>query len=201
MKMIHSMCCAVAVAITITSVTPASAQTRRPAPRRAQQGRVPDTGMMAFGLSGGIAPPTAIDLDTGFSLAMNLERYMTPRVSIRGQIGAAWMDLHGHSFTGQEKPVSFEGNAVYNWEGGKVHPYVTGGLGFYHFRYTEADIDSSDNHFGGDLGGGVEYFFTRRDTITGEGLVHLVSGVATGQLSSHDATYWTWNFGYKHYWR
>jgi len=201
MKMIHSMCCAVAVAITITSVTPASAQTRRPAPRRAQQGRVPDTGMMAFGLSGGIAPPTAIDLDTGFSLAMNLERYMTPRVSIRGQIGAAWMDLHGHSFTGQEKPVSFEGNVVYNWEGGKIHPYVTGGLGLEHYRYTEAGLYSSNNHVGGNLGGGVEYFFTRHDTITAEALAHLVSGQAQARATYDSPMYWTILFGYKKYWR
>jgi len=157
--------------------------------------------MNAVGVSVGFAIPTSDDLKTGLSVAMNLERYFTPRVSVRGQLGAAWMDYQGHSFEGTEKPVSFTGNVVYNWEGGKIHPYATGGLGYYHFRYTENDIDSSDNHFGGNLGGGFDYFISRRDAITGEVLVHLISGIAEGQLATHDATYWTINFGYKKYWR
>lgn len=201
MKTMQSLCCAIAAALTISfTTTPADAQTR-PAPRRAQSDRVPDTGVMAIGLSAGLAIPTSDDLKTGFGVGLNLERYFTPRVSVRGQLGAAWMDLQGHSFEGTEKPVSFTGNLVYNWEGGKIHPYATGGLGYYHFRYTESDVDSSDNHFGGNLGGGIEYFFSRRDTITAEALVHLISGRAEGALSSHDATYWTILFGYKKYWR
>jgi len=201
MKTIQSLCCTIGAVMMISFLTtPANAQTR-PAPRRAQADRVPDTGMMAIGLSAGLAIPTADDLETGFSVGLNLERYFTPRVSVRGQLGAAWMDLHGHSFEGTEKPLSFTGNLVYNWEGGAIHPYATGGLGYYHFRYTDSDIDGSDNHFGGNLGGGIEYFFTRRDTITAEALVHLVSGRAEGPLASHDATYWTINFGYKKYWR
>src|SRR5215471_4262262 len=98
MKTIQSLCCAMGVALTIAfASTPADAQTRRPAPRRAQD-RVPDTDMMALGLAGGFAIPTADDLQTGPSLAISLERYFSPRVSVRGQLGAPFMDLQGHSF-------------------------------------------------------------------------------------------------------
>ncbi len=192
----------IGAAIVVGTAPALNAQTRpvqRPAP--AARGSVPDRGMMAIGFSIGPSFPTSDDLSTGFALAANVERYFTPRVSVRGQLGGAWEDIHGHSFTGTVKPMSLDGNVVYNWEGGKIHPYATGGLGYYRYRYTEGNLDSSDNHFGGNLGGGVEYFFSRHDTITGEVLAHIVAGKAEGLLATYDSTYWTLTFGYKHYWR
>src|SRR6188768_1442735 len=109
---------------------------------------VPSRGMSAVGISAGFALPAADDLDTGFALAVNYEHYMSRRVSLRGQVGGAWEDIEGHSFQGTVKPMSFTGNVVYNWEGGAIHPYVTGGLGYYRFRYLEASLYSADNHFG-----------------------------------------------------
>ena len=93
--------------------------------------------------------------------------------------------------------MALDGNVVYNWEGGKIHPYVTGGLGFYHFRYTESNINTTDSHFGGDSGGGAEYFFTRHDTITAEVLAHIIEGPAQSALATYRATYWTLTFGYR----
>jgi hypothetical protein len=190
---------ALSAALVLCVAAPLGAQTR-PAPRRGAD-PVPSRGMSAVGISAGFALPAADDLDPGFALAVNYEHYMSRRVSIRGQVGGAWEDIEGHSFQGTVKPMSFTGNVVYNWEGGAIHPYVTGGLGYYRFRYLEADLYSANNHFGGNLGGGMEFFMTRRDTITAEVLAHLVSGDAQGRATYESPMYWTILFGYKKYWR
>jgi hypothetical protein len=190
----------VGAALILLTASTLAAQTR-PATRPAARGAVPAPGMVAIGVSLGPSFPTSPDLNTGFDLAANVDGYLTRRVSVRGQFSGAWEDVHGHSFTGTVKPMAIDGNVVYNWEGGKIHPYATGGLGFYHFRYTESNINSSDSHFGGNLGGGVEYFFTRHDTITGEVLAHIVEGPAQSALATYKATYWTLTFGYKRYFR
>src|SRR5215470_12634473 len=123
----------VAATCVIASVAlPAEAQrtgpTQRPAPARAAS--VPDVGMIGIGAS--ISPTAATNsayLDNGLELAGNVEGYVTPRLSVRGQIGTAWWNITGLSYTGSIQPVFFLGNLVYNWEYGLVHPYVTAGGG------------------------------------------------------------------------
>src|SRR5438105_2282388 len=116
-------------------VSPAAAQRRRTAP--AAQ-RAPAPGMVGIGASIGADIPADPALDKGLDVAGTIEGYLTSRVSVRGQVGAAWWDIVGHSFVGTVKPVYVDGNIVYNWEGGAVHPYVTAGIGMYKFRSTEA---------------------------------------------------------------
>src|SRR5262245_45950575 len=75
------------------------------APAHAQRrARVPATGMWGLGGSIGAAGPQGAGLQNGLDVAGNLERYLTPRVSIRGQLGASWWDIEGHSFTGTVTP-------------------------------------------------------------------------------------------------
>ncbi|HET9373171.1 MAG TPA: porin family protein [Vicinamibacterales bacterium] len=175
-------------------VAPAAAQTR-------QAGPVPDQGMFAIGLSIGVAFPSDDFLETGWNLGAGGEYYFTPRISARGQLSGAWFDIFGHSFDGTVKPLAINGNIVYNWEHGKWHPYATGGFGLYHYRFDEDERDSSDTKAGLDLGGGIEYFFTRHDTLTGELLVHIVPGDADSDRGEYKTGYWTLMFGYKKYWR
>jgi hypothetical protein len=59
------------------------------------QRRVPNTGMGTIGVSVGAALPTESNLENGLGLAGSLEGYLTPRVSIRGQVGTAWLDFTG----------------------------------------------------------------------------------------------------------
>jgi len=192
---------ALGVLLALSLATPIDAQTRpRQAPRRGGD-PVPAPGMNAVGISGGFSLPAADDLNAGPALAVNYERYLTRRVSVRGQFGGAWEDIEGHSFQGTVKPMWMMGNVVYNWEGGKVHPYVTGGLGLEHYRYDESGLTSSTNHFGGNLGGGADIFFTRRDAITAEVLAHLVEGDLQSRATYDSPMYWTILFGYKKYWK
>src|SRR5262249_28578562 len=98
------------------------------------QRRVPAAGMWALGGSVGAGVPSDPSLANGLDLAGNLEGYVTPRVSIRGQLGGTWSDIVGRHFTGTINPVFLDGNVVYNWEGGVLHPFVTGGVGVYRDR-------------------------------------------------------------------
>lgn len=181
----------VALAVFTIGVTPAFAQPR-----------VPDTGMWAVGGSVGGGAPRDPSLGGGFDLAGNLERYLTPRVSIRGQIGSTWSNITGRTFTGTVNPVFVDGNIVYNWEGGVIHPYVTGGVGVYHTR-TSIDLGPSggDTRPGVDFGGGVELFFHRRATVTAEGLYHAVSQIDSPVGPFNQGGFWTFGVGLKHYFR
>jgi outer membrane protein with beta-barrel domain len=161
------------------------------------QRRVPDTGMGGIGASIGAALPTESSLENGLELAGNLEGYLTPRMSVRGQLGTAWLDIKGGGI--DVRPLFVDGNVVYNWEGGQWHPYVTGGLGWYHYRLERGSLEATDNNVGYDLGGGFEYFFTRRSTITGELLYHKVGDIITGPFSYSDGSFWTFAIGAKTY--
>jgi outer membrane protein with beta-barrel domain len=166
----------------------------------AAQRRAPAAGMWAVGGSIGPTSPADTGLDNGVDLVGNAEWYATPRLSVRGQLGGARWDVLGRGPDRRIAPFYADGNVVYNWEGGAVHPYVTGGLGVYRFRSSLGILpDTSDTHLGLNGGGGVEYFVTRRSAVTGELLLHKV-GVFTSPLTtSSDGSFWSVSFGAKVY--
>jgi Outer membrane protein beta-barrel domain len=176
----------IGVLLTATAST-AAAQSRR--------ARVPATDMWAVGGSVGAAGPSDPSLQSGLEFAGNLERYLTPRVSVRGQIGGSAWDVTGRHFTGTVSPLFATGNLVYNWEGGVVHPYVTGGLGIYRFRA----FDRSDREPGFNLGGGAEYFLNRYTTLTGELGYHKVGDIDTPLATFSDGSFWRFGVGLKRY--
>lgn len=172
------------------------------APAEAQRrsgGRVPDTGMTAVGGWIGVSVPDDASFKKGLEGAGTIESYVTPRVSVRGELGVTSWDITGRGFTGSVKPVFVTGNVVYNWEGGAVHPYVTAGIGLYHYNFDIVAAPGSDNKFGANLGGGVELFFTRRSTIVGDALYHAVSNPTHSPVADLDPRFWTVSFGLKHY--
>lgn len=170
----------------------------------AQQARaqrpVPDTGMVAIGGSIGASVPTDPSFQNGLELAGTIEEYLTPRVSVRGQVGYASWDITGRGFTGTVHPLLFDGNLVYNWEGGIWHPYVTAGIGAYHFGSDiNPSLSGGDTKVGVDLGGGIEYFFTRHATITGELLYHKVGAFMSPVTVFNDGSFWSFALGAKKY--
>ena len=179
----------VALSVLLIGATQASAQRR-----------APSTGMWALGGSIGGSVPSDPSLSNGLEFAGNVETYVTPRVSIRGQLGGAWSDIVGRGFTGTINPVFVDGNIVYNWEGGVWHPFVTGGVGIYHYRsLLDGAGNGSDTRPGVDLGGGVEYFYSRRGTITFETLYHAVNEVNTPLTTFNKGQFWTVGVGLKRY--
>ena len=166
-------------------------------PAAAQQ-RVPDRGQFALGLNVGFAVPTEDVLETGFTMNVNGDYYLTPRLSIRGQFGGAWFNVEDDALDQKVKPMHLTGNAIYNWEFGKLHPYAGAGIGWYNFRFGEED-GPSDSKFGVNFGGGVEYFFSRTDTIVGDVSFHLVTSDPESFIFAYSGKFWTITGGYKKY--
>ena len=164
------------------------------------QRRVPAEGMWGLGGSIGAGVPSDPSLANGLEFAANLERYVTPRVSIRGQLGGMWSDIVGRHFTGTLNPVILDGNVVYNWEGGVLHPFVTGGAGLYFYRSLINGAPAmTDTRPGFDVGGGLELFYNRRTTMTAEALYHVVSQVDTPVTIFNQGQFWTFGVGVKRY--
>jgi opacity protein-like surface antigen len=169
------------------------------APARAQR-RVPAAGMWAIGASTGAAGPADASLDTGIQFAGTAERYFTPRISLRGQLGVTRWDITGRHFSGTLTPVFLDGNVVYNWEGGIWHPFVTGGVGLYRYHASEsATQDQTDTKAGANVGGGLELFFNRQVTMTTELDYHKVGDVATPLATFTDGSFWRFSVGAKIY--
>jgi Outer membrane protein beta-barrel domain len=178
-----------ASALAIASILPVAAQTR-----------VPDAGMAAIGGSIGGALPAGEQPDNGLHLAATVEGFLTPRVAVRGDVGAGWIGADRRGFRMDLRPPFFNVNLFYNWERGVWHPYITGGLGLYRyssaiptgtmdpklrddlialgFDLTPGTIEGSDRELGANLGGGVEYFLSSRSTVVGEFRYHGVGNVA-----------------------
>jgi hypothetical protein len=169
------------------------------APASAQQ-RVPDRGMFAIGLDAGFAIPQDDLLDPGAFTGVSAEYYLTPRISLKARFGGAWFGGEDESFSEQMSPMHLTGHLVYNWEFGKIHPYAAAGGGWYRYRFRFADESAgTDSKFGVNFGGGVEYFFSRTDTIAGDVTFHVISGDALSSFFVYKASYWSFSGGYKKY--
>jgi len=146
-------------------------------------------------------------LSRGVGLAGVFEVYLMPRLSVRGQIGTAWLDLEPlQGLVGSVHPIFVIGNVVYNWEASTaVRPYVTAGGGFYRYAIervvsSRSTVDVDDDHSGVHFGGGLEYFFTRRATMTLELLYHKVGDLGSPlAFTNTDGTFWSFNVGAKQY--
>jgi hypothetical protein len=139
--------------------------------------QAPKAGDMAVSANLGFA--TAFEdnfnnLDPAFT--GTFEYYSTPRVSWRGLLGFTSFEADNPS----DAEVDFtfvNGNVSYNWEGGWVHPFVTGGLGFYSKDASPSlpsDIDGTE--LGVNFGGGLDWFLGESWALKFEGTVHGVAG-------------------------
>ena len=69
----------------------------------------------------------------------------------------------------------------------------------YRFRATENSFEGSDTKAGFNIGGGLEYFFTPRATLTGEGLYHKVDSFGSPLTTFGDGSFWRIAMGIKGY--
>jgi hypothetical protein len=160
-----------------------------------------DAHTTAIGVSVGAALPSDASLSNGPEIVGNIENYLTPRVSVRGQVAWSTWSITGRGFAGSVRPLVFDGNVVYNWDRGAWHPYATAGAGVYHYAFDIDGLtgDQHDNQFGIDIGGGVEGFVTRDTAFTGELLFHAVDSPATSAVSTFETRFWSLRVGLKHY--
>ena len=129
----------------------------------------------AAGVDVGFANPVGDDdLDVEPFVDGYIEYFFTSNVSLRGMLGL-------YSFDGPDNPgngpgdldlVVVNANVLYQWEGGTVHPFVAGGLGFYDY---DQDFGDEDLEFGFNAGGGVNIYLTKTFAIKVEGDFHGTS--------------------------
>lgn len=109
-------------------------------------------------------------------LTGTFEYYTTPRVSWRALLGFTSFDADDPS-DAEVEHTFINGNVLYNWEGGYVHPYITGGVGFYMKDASNSlPPDAEDDELGLNFGGGVDWFVGERWAIKFEGTIHILAG-------------------------
>jgi Outer membrane protein beta-barrel domain len=162
----------VAIALVLLTL-PAAADAQGRRSRRA-----PHEGSAAIGGDIGVFLPSEDALESGLSLEGFYEYYLTPRASVRVGLGWANPDFDRDP-DAYLRYVRVPLDVVYNWEGGKVHPFVGAGLGIYflQFRNNGEDFGDQENKLGATLFGGAEFFTSRTVSVKGELRYHIVSDI------------------------
>jgi opacity protein-like surface antigen len=119
-----------------------------------------------------------------FHLRLTYEYYITPRVSVRAGLGW-WNPGFSAGAVDSLKQVPLTFDAHYNWERGRWHPFVGGGIGWHFLTFTsdQPSEDNTDTRFGFNTGGGIEYFLNRTLALKGEGRYHAIEDTRGGQTS------------------
>jgi hypothetical protein len=144
----------------------------------AAQERVPHEGSSAVGIDVGAFIPSDDLLDSSMLIGVLYEYYVTPRISIRTDFG--WSNPGGAVESLRQIPLRADVN--YNWERGKWHPFVGGGLGAYFLQHklNDESFGDSETKAGVNLGGGIEYFVNQRAALKFEGRYHAVGNTQFG---------------------
>ena len=170
---------------------PALAQTRHHAERQPAEGSIAVEGGIGF----------FVPQDSAFGTALDLEGhgdfYLTSRLGVR--FGVDWTDPSFHRESSDSlRQVRFGGDVIYNWEGGKWHPFVGAGAGAYFLQFKDngESLGESETKPGFNLGGGVEYFTGRTVSLKGEARYHVIGKTRGGQ----DPSGLVFTGGIKKYW-
>jgi len=106
----------------------------------------------------------------------SFEYYTSPRVSWRGLLGVTSFDADFPG-GGSVDATFLTGNILYNWEGGSVHPYVTGGVGVYQKDGSSSlPSEFDETVIGLNGGGGIDWFLGSRWALEFEGTLHGLTG-------------------------
>ena len=100
-----------------------------------------------------------------------LEYYMTPRAGLRATVGWADLSFEDREDEDSQRQFKLALDLLYNWEYGKVHPFVSGGGGVWFLQEKDNGDNFGDGETAGGLtfGGGLDYFITRTATVKFEG--------------------------------
>jgi opacity protein-like surface antigen len=165
------------------------------AQRRGGRGRVPDTGMVAVGGDAGVFVPRDDSFDAAPIFEGTVDFYVTPRVSLRP--GVSFTDP---AFTREDtdslRQVRLGFDVIYNWEGGRWHPFVGGGLGANFIQQKDNGNAFGDQQTKASFSalGGVEYFLNRHVSLKGEGRYQHVE-----DTNGFDPSGFALTFGVKRY--
>ena len=154
----------IACAFFLVAGSPASAQ------------RMPAAETTAVGGDVGLFFPKDDRLDRALDVGVFYEYYLSPRVSLRVGFSQADPEFEREdedSFRQRRLDLS----VIYNWEGGKIHPFVGAGFGAYFLQLKDngESFGDGETKAGVSLGGGIEYFTSRTVSVKGEGRYHVVN--------------------------
>jgi len=142
----------------------------------AQAQRVPATESTAIGGEVGLFFPNDERLDRDIELGVTYEYYLSPRVSLR--VGFAHTDPEFEREQDDSlRQRRLDLGVLYNWEGGKVHPFVGAAFGAYFLQPKDNGESFGDGQtkLGVSIGGGIEYFTSRTISVKGEARYHIVN--------------------------
>ena len=129
----------------------------------------PRAGQIAAGGDVGLFLPSDDQFDTALIWGGFLEGYLTPRIGIRGGVFRTSPEYE-RGTDEHERQTRVGVDLIYNWEGGKWHPFAGAGLGLHFIQFTDngESIGDSDSRGGFNILGGLEYFLNRAWTVKGE---------------------------------
>lgn len=143
----------------------------------------PEEKGISVGAFGGLAFPFEGSYGTGFVVGASGDYSFSKAFAGR----ASFSYVH-HSTSvaggGDFSAGQFLLSGVYSFDGERLVPFATGGVGFYNISPPEG---GTTGRLGLHAGGGVEYFLDRRTSVLGQGLFHFVNGVSDRGGSSFQA--------------
>jgi hypothetical protein len=150
----------------------------------------PYGGRVAIGGQVGGALPTAEHLDNGLYAGATFIVSIASHVALSAEVGANRVDIDRPGIRGDLMPRFANLNLLFHWRRGAFRPFITGGVGVYRYTITfssdafidpalrdslvalglsstsrSAPIETRHDERGANLGGGFEYFFTRRSAM------------------------------------
>jgi Outer membrane protein beta-barrel domain len=129
----------------------------------------PRDGQFAAGGDLGLFFPSDDQFDSALIWGGFVEGYATPRVGIRGSFFYTAPEFE-RGTDDAARQMRLGADVIYNWEGGKIHPFAGAGLAAHFMQFTDdgEEVGEGDAKLGFDLLGGIEYFLNTQWTVKGE---------------------------------
>ena len=142
------------------------------------------TGQVAIGGDIGVFLPADEQFDPAIIVGGGLvEVYAAPRVGIRGSVFATAPE-YKRGDDEDERQIRLGLDVIYNWEGGKVHPFVGAGVGMHLLQFTDNGEDiggPNDRNSASACSAAIEYLPESRLDGQRRGPVSMGRRPAAGQ--------------------
>jgi opacity protein-like surface antigen len=133
------------------------------------QSVVPAAKPVSFGIAGGMSMPTG-DFGDAFKSGYNVSgivQFQQPTWPVALRVEAQYQDFGAKGgVDASAKTMGGLASLVYAFPNkSTVHPYVTGGLGFFHLKFDGGELSSSTNKFGFNAGAGLDFQLSGMNTF------------------------------------
>ena len=123
-----------------------------------------------FGIAAGAVLPVS-DLSDNFNTGFNVTGtvgFSPALIPLGIRVDAAYNSMGGKETLGGNTKLNFTsvtGNLVYKVPSTAVSPYLIGGAGWYHAAIDSDGGNTTENHFGWNIGGGISMPLSGFDTF------------------------------------